>query len=57
MNTAIDLQNKPPEELAKIYAVVDSITLEEMAKVDAKGLPGTEVYKEIRRLVKQYRGK
>lgn len=53
----VEFINLPPEELAKIHAVVDKITLEEMAQVDAKGLPGTEVYKEIRRLLKQYSGK
>jgi len=44
----------PPKELEKIYKVVDSTILAQMAKVDAKGLPGTAVYKDIRRLIKKY---
>jgi hypothetical protein len=28
-----------------------------MKDLDAKGLPGTEVYKEMRRLIKEYGGK
>ena len=44
----------PPEELEKVYAVVDKTLLEEMANLDAKGLPGTAVYKDIRRLINEY---
>ena len=44
----------PPKELEKVYNVVDSTILSQMAKVDAKGLPGTAVYKDIRRLIKKY---
>jgi TRAP-type C4-dicarboxylate transport system substrate-binding protein len=43
----------PPAELAKVYAVVDSTITQKMAKLDAKGMPGTDVYKEIRRLIKE----
>ncbi|MBN2059717.1 MAG: TRAP transporter substrate-binding protein DctP [Deltaproteobacteria bacterium] len=46
----------PTEELDKIYAVVDNIILEQMGDLDAKGLPGTAVYKDIRRLIKEYGG-
>ncbi|MFC1820389.1 hypothetical protein ACFLZG_04820 [Thermodesulfobacteriota bacterium] len=44
----------PPEELNKVYAVADRTVLEKMAKLDAKGLPGTKVYKEMRLLIKKY---
>jgi len=44
----------PPKELEKVYKVVDSTILAQMAKLDAKGLPGTAVYKDIRRLIKKY---
>jgi len=46
----------PQEELGKIYSVVDRTVREKMAKLDSKGLPGTEVYEEIRRLIDKYRG-
>jgi TRAP-type C4-dicarboxylate transport system substrate-binding protein len=57
----IDLANKhkvefiklPPEELDKVYAVVDDTIAKKMAGLDAKGLPGSDVYKEIRRLIKE----
>ena len=47
----------PPAELDKVYAVVDSTIVKQMQKLDAKGLPGTEVYKEMRRLIKAHSGK
>jgi hypothetical protein len=43
--------------LDKVYAVVDGTILEQMEDLDSKGLPGTDVYKEIRRLIKVYSGK
>ncbi len=43
----------PPAELEKVYAVVDSTIKRKMAKLDAKGLAGTAVYREIRRLIKE----
>jgi TRAP-type C4-dicarboxylate transport system substrate-binding protein len=46
-----------PEELDKVYTVVDNAILEQMKELDAKGLPGTEVYKEMRRLIKESGGK
>jgi TRAP-type C4-dicarboxylate transport system substrate-binding protein len=46
-----------PAELDKVYAVVDSTILEQMADLDGKGLPGTDIYKEIRQLIKVYSGK
>ncbi|MCG6911442.1 MAG: TRAP transporter substrate-binding protein DctP [Deltaproteobacteria bacterium] len=47
----------PPAELEKVYAVVDSTILEQMQKLDDKGLPGTAVYREIRQRIKEYSGK
>jgi TRAP-type C4-dicarboxylate transport system substrate-binding protein len=47
----------PPAELDKVYAVVDSTILEQMRELDEKGLPGTEVYREIRQRIKEYSGK
>jgi TRAP-type C4-dicarboxylate transport system substrate-binding protein len=44
----------PSAELDKVYAVVEATILEKMATLDAKGLPGTEVYQEMRRLIKAY---
>jgi len=44
----------PPEELNKVYAVVDSTITKQMENLDAKGLPGSDVYKEMRRLIKEY---
>ena len=44
----------PPAELEKVYAEADKVILEQMASLDAKGLPGTAVYKDIRRLIKEY---
>lgn len=47
----------PQKDLDQVYATVDKIIGEEMAKLDAKGLPGTAVYKEIRSLVEKKSGK
>lgn len=44
----------PPEELAKVYKAAETAMLAEAAKLDAKGLPGTNVFKEVRRLVEKY---
>lgn len=38
-------------DLEVIYAMADAVIREEMADLDAKGLPGTEIYEEIRRLI------
>ena len=43
-----------PGELDKVYAVVEKIIYEQMADLDKKGLDGTAVYKEMRRLMKEY---
>lgn len=44
----------PDSEMDKVYAIVDKTILNQMKAVDAKGLPGTEVYKYMRGLIKQY---
>ena len=44
----------PPAELEKVYAEADKVILEQMADLDKKGLDGTAVYKDIRRLIKEY---
>ncbi|WP_300458142.1 TRAP transporter substrate-binding protein DctP [Desulfobacula sp.] len=41
-----------PEELNKVYTVVNKEILSQMAKLDDKGLPGTDVYNEIRAQIK-----
>jgi len=44
-------------ELDKVYTVVNDTVLSQMAKLDEKGLPGTDVYNEIRRQIKEQSGK
>lgn len=44
----------PRSELNKVYAVVDKTVREKMKELDEKGLEGTKVYNEIRRLIKVY---
>jgi len=39
------------EDLATVYAMLEPVLLETAAGLDAKGLPGTEIFNEIRRLV------
>jgi TRAP-type C4-dicarboxylate transport system substrate-binding protein len=43
-----------PEELNKFYALMDKVYLVEMAALDAKGLPATKIYKEVRSLTEKY---
>jgi TRAP-type C4-dicarboxylate transport system substrate-binding protein len=43
-----------PEELEKVYAVADSTIREQMKELDDAGLPGTAVYEDMRRLIKEY---
>jgi TRAP-type transport system periplasmic protein len=40
----------PPAEWDKFTAVVEQVMLAEAAKLDAKGLPGTQVYDKVREL-------
>jgi TRAP-type C4-dicarboxylate transport system substrate-binding protein len=42
------------EDRAKLYEVVDDVMFAEAGKLDAEGLPGTEIYKELRSLVDKY---
>jgi len=44
------------EDLATVYAAADTVIRAEMAKLDAKGISGTALYEEIRRLIKEYGG-
>lgn len=41
-------------DLAAIYEACDAVITEEMEALDAQGLPGTEVYEELRRLIDEY---
>ncbi|MGB9919704.1 MAG: TRAP transporter substrate-binding protein [Moorellales bacterium] len=50
----IELIELSGDELAKFQEVVDELAREQAAKLDAKGLPGTAIYEEVQRLVKEY---
>jgi TRAP-type C4-dicarboxylate transport system substrate-binding protein len=41
-------------ELAKVYGYYAEVALEVAAALDAQGLPGTEIYEEMRRLIEEY---
>jgi TRAP-type C4-dicarboxylate transport system substrate-binding protein len=41
-------------DLAELYKVMDTVCRAEAAKLDDEGLPGTEIYEELRRLVEEY---
>lgn len=43
-----------PENLKKVYKVVDTIGLKEAKKIDDMGLPGTVIYNDARRLIDKY---
>lgn len=43
-----------PLDLAFFYAAADTVIREEMAELDAQGLPGTAVYEEICTLIMKY---
>ncbi|GAI79495.1 unnamed protein product, partial [marine sediment metagenome] len=43
-----------PEDLDKFYDIIEASALKQAAELDAKGLPGTEIFKEARRLVEKY---
>jgi TRAP-type C4-dicarboxylate transport system substrate-binding protein len=45
-----------PEDLAIVYAACDTVIREEMAALDAKGLPGTAIYEEMRSLIEEHGG-
>ncbi|MBN1256046.1 MAG: TRAP transporter substrate-binding protein DctP [Deltaproteobacteria bacterium] len=42
------------EDLAAVYKAAEKAMLSEAAKLDAKGLPGTKLFKEVRSLVDKY---
>jgi len=44
----------PPEELDKVYEALTAIVLTRFTNLDAKGLPGTDIAKEARRLIEEY---
>ncbi len=44
----------PQEELDKLYEVMDTVSAQEAAELDAKGYPGTELFNEARRLIALY---
>ena len=41
-------------DLEKVYKAADSTMLKKMGQLDAKGMPGTAVYKDMRALIKHY---
>lgn len=41
-------------DLQKVYAAADTILMEEMGALNDIGLPGTDVYEEMRRLIEEY---
>lgn len=43
-------------DVQKVYDFVDTLTREQMAALDAQGLPGTQVYEDIRSLITKYGG-
>jgi TRAP-type C4-dicarboxylate transport system substrate-binding protein len=52
--SGVEFIELPPNELAKVYKAAETAMLKEAGKLDAKGLPGTKVFKEVRRLVEKY---
>lgn len=42
------------EDQAKLYDVIDQVNRRVAAELDAKGIPGTEIYEETQRLIKEY---
>ncbi|MFC1534497.1 TRAP transporter substrate-binding protein [Thermodesulfobacteriota bacterium] len=43
-----------PGDLAKFYKAIESEALKKAKALDAAGMPGTKVFKEVRRLIKEY---
>ncbi|MFC1533435.1 TRAP transporter substrate-binding protein DctP [Thermodesulfobacteriota bacterium] len=50
----VELITLPPEELAKFYKAAEETFLVEATRLDEKGLPGTKLFREVRRLVEKY---
>jgi TRAP-type C4-dicarboxylate transport system substrate-binding protein len=44
----------PQEELDKFYEIMNTVSIKEAAALDAKGLPGTKLFNEARRLIELY---
>jgi TRAP-type C4-dicarboxylate transport system substrate-binding protein len=51
--SGVEFINLPSQELAKVYKSAETAMLKEAAKLDGKGLPGTKLFKEVRRLVEK----
>jgi TRAP-type C4-dicarboxylate transport system substrate-binding protein len=49
-----EIINLSASELASFYTSVNEVCLENMAKLDTKGLPGTQMYNKIRELIAKY---
>lgn len=52
----VEIIKPAPADVKAVYDEVDKLTREQMAKLDANGLPGTAVYDDIRALITQYGG-
>jgi TRAP-type C4-dicarboxylate transport system substrate-binding protein len=52
--SGVEFIELPPDELAKVYKAAEIAMLKEAAKLDEKGLPGTKIFNEVRRLVEKY---
>jgi hypothetical protein len=49
-----ELIELPPEDLNKFFSFLEEVALEKAAKLDAQGLPGTEIFQETRHLAEKY---
>lgn len=43
------------EDQAKLYEIFDQVNRKIAAELDAKGIPGTEIYEETQRLIREYK--
>lgn len=43
-----------PEALKRFYTLLEAVAMKDAAGLDAKGLPGTKIFKETRRLIELY---
>ena len=50
IENGVQLSELSSEDLNNIYGYMDEIALEKAAEIDAQGLPGTEIYTELKRL-------
>jgi TRAP-type C4-dicarboxylate transport system substrate-binding protein len=44
----------PKREMDKFYSLMEELALEKAAALDALGLPGTKIFKEVRQLIIKY---